>query len=971
MVDGFISFVFLLCTLPRALSFDSFDSAERIGRSTYSNSDSWTFEELWPKEKAIIHVKLIKPTQRDIPVWELRHKDTYLSDPSLDFDSPLISQTFNNCLIEYKAVESYSDEDDGLLQAQISGPECLSLPLSLLHPSSNLTHLVIRDTGIVNLTKFIFGAAKLDKLTRIDIINNNHLRQIRTRAFDGITRLAYLAFINNLQIDEVSIEAFAGLKTLEELVWVDNGDISSTKFSLLLQSASVRILPNLYHLHLSSNSAHNNSRNRAKLKIDKDDLRYMTQIKYLQLTDCDITSLHPFSLVPLKSNIIGLNLSGNKINVSSLKQSLVNAFQLNSSETVIDKLDLSSVTSAKSLPKDLLSVISKTKITELHISSQYLTRIMDGDIPPMPNLRFLHIDTTKLEYIEENAFSTLEELKKLSLKENYLLTVPSNFLSNLPNLEHLDLSGYKNDRTKFEIPLKTFVQGTNLREVNLSYKVLDPLPRQAFLGLFKVRRFFMRGCGLKFIEYLTFFPLKSIVYFDISENEELIKSIRVTGEDAFFGLEAVQTFRMSRCDLSSKDITGNDSILKRIQEHVQFLDLSHNHIGEIRAETFTNFTDLQGLDLSYNAIKMWSNYSIFSKNRYITMLDISNNKIEHFSEKMLEDFHNLRNFSFARNPIVCDCHSRVVIDWLNDTTRINFLRGHHPLRSKDQYYCISAQGDKTNFKLFIDECMNARLNSNRVNLTLLSAMAGVVLLLALILLILAFIYHSTLRKFFTGFEEDLYDYEYDAFVSYNANDSEWVFKQLVPNLENNDNESHRIKLCVYDRDFIAGRPISECIAESIKTSRKVILVISNNFIKSPWCRFETDLAHNTLVDQNRDGLILVKLEEIDSEKIAPQLHFLLKTRIYLLWSHENVNEQDIFWRKLRRALGFHRNLKPTVINQKDKLFLLTSNNQLKSNETKESKNLDKVELTVTEKNIKNTTKKEKESENAVPIAIAS
>ena len=76
---------------------------------------------------------------------------------------------------------------------------------------------------------------------------------------------------------------------------------------------------------------------------------------------------------------------------------------------------------------------------------------------------------------------------------------------------------------------------------------------------------------------------------------------------------------------------------------------------------------------------------------------------------------------------------------------------------------------------------------------------------------------------------------------------------------------------------------------------------------SPWCRFEADLAHNTLMDQNRDGLILIRLEELsfDSlETVAPQLHFLLKTRIYLDWIECTEDDEEMFWKKLRRALGF-------------------------------------------------------------------
>ena len=92
--------------------------------------------------------------------------------------------------------------------------------------------------------------------------------------------------------------------------------------------------------------------------------------------------------------------------------------------------------------------------------------------------------------------------------------VPLNMLEPVPKLEFLDLSGYKKSEMPdgslqtLRVPRKFFIHGTKLRELNLSYKDLDPLPRNFFLGLFKAEKVHLRGCGLKFIEYLTFFPLQ-------------------------------------------------------------------------------------------------------------------------------------------------------------------------------------------------------------------------------------------------------------------------------------------------------------------------------------------------------------------------------------------------------------------------------------------------------------------------------
>jgi toll-like receptor 13 len=50
-------------------------------------------------------------------------------------------------------------------------------------------------------------------------------------------------------------------------------------------------------------------------------------------------------------------------------------------------------------------------------------------------------------------------------------------------------------------------------------------------------------------------------------------------------------------------------------------------------------------------------------------------------------------------------------------------------------------------------------------------------------------------------------------------------------------------LCIQYRDFEVGKLIVDNIVESMKESRKVILVMSNAFATSEWCHFEVLLAH--------------------------------------------------------------------------------------------------------------------------------
>ena len=107
-----------------------------------------------------------------------------------------------------------------------------------------------------------------------------------------------------------------------------------------------------------------------------------------------------------------------KLDLQSLKRSLA-VFQEN--RGVINKLDLSHSISGSRIPRELLVIISKTNITELFLSGVSWTSLRAGDLPPMPNLRSLHIDRSQIASIEEGAFVGFDSLTTLSFRFEFTL----------------------------------------------------------------------------------------------------------------------------------------------------------------------------------------------------------------------------------------------------------------------------------------------------------------------------------------------------------------------------------------------------------------------------------------------------------------------------------------------------------------------------------------------------------------------
>lgn len=93
---------------------------------------------------------------------------------------------------------------------------------------------------------------------------------------------------------------------------------------------------------------------------------------------------------------------------------------------------------------------------------------------------------------------------------------------------------------------------------------------------------------------------------------------------------------------------------------------------------------------------------------------------------------------------------------------------------------------------------------------------------------------------------------------------------------------------------------------AMETSRRTVFVLSENFVRSDWCRFELDFSHFRLFDgTGGDAAILVLLEPLEDKDVPRRyckLHRLLSSTTYLEWPQQE-EKVEAFWRSLRAALG--------------------------------------------------------------------
>ncbi|SMC99659.1 TIR domain-containing protein [Desulfocicer vacuolatum DSM 3385] len=83
-------------------------------------------------------------------------------------------------------------------------------------------------------------------------------------------------------------------------------------------------------------------------------------------------------------------------------------------------------------------------------------------------------------------------------------------------------------------------------------------------------------------------------------------------------------------------------------------------------------------------------------------------------------------------------------------------------------------------------------------------------------------------------------YKYDVFISYSHKDRLWVTKELLPKLE-----QHRFKIFIDFRDFQSGRFSVTEMERGVNSSKRVLLVLTDDYIKSDWGTFENVMGQTT------------------------------------------------------------------------------------------------------------------------------
>ena len=128
---------------------------------------------------------------------------------------------------------------------------------------------------------------------------------------------------------------------------------------------------------------------------------------------------------------------------------------------------------------------------------------------------------------------------------------------------------------------------------------------------------------------------------------------------------------------------------------------------------------------------------------------------------------------------------------------------------------------------------------------------------------------------------------FDAFVLYHFDsDDAFVVETLLPKLEENRN----FKLCIHSRDFTPGRDIKDNIEEAIEGSNSAIIVMSQGFVDSMWCKEEFTHCYIENMKDAAFNLFVIMMQPADNlVNISNYMKTFFETKTYL-----DVNDPGLF-----------------------------------------------------------------------------
>ncbi|XP_068124160.1 toll-like receptor 6 [Hyperolius riggenbachi] len=725
--------------------------------------------------------------------------------------------------------------------------------------------------------------------TVLDLSHNN-IQKLQATNFNYLLHLRVLNISYNAVI-ELDRQLFDDNKLLEHL------DLSNNK----LENVSCTFPDTLRHLDISYNhfrtlSVCRGLTNLVQLEhlglgaeiIRRSDLSSISHLK-LQNVFLNLDNLREYE----NGSLLMLNTS--KLHLSSLSMQNYTISILFDAVNTSEFLELSNFDTWQERMKDYIKVIAyNSRVTHLTMSNlslrwDILTYVLQV-IWHSPVERFELSDFTLLGVILRAPFNYSHS----SMKELYVTRVQCKVfifdqtilyrLFSEMNIENLTITSA--NFLFMECPLKP----SNFQHIDFSSNAMTDDVFQNCANLTKLKTLKMADNKLQKLARVSSMTNKmsSLQYLDVSRNQ-----LDYSEEECNWS-QSLRKLDLSSCSLG-------DSVFKCLPKNITWLNLAKNDISLVPLN-MTYFDKLEYLNLAYNRFFDLPDCSLFPG---LMVLNVAHNQIPYPTTEFLHKCLRLTYLDIGQNPFHCFCEIRKFIGEAKRSTK-------KVIGWPNNYVCD--RPDNLEGVVLLD----VYIPEIYCNIFILVPVIVVPVIVGLALLFWVCKYCDVLwylkmiwqwtkskhrsRRSKSGYWELDKDFDFHAFVSYSEHDASWVKNVMLPSIESMDNS---IRICQHERNFVPGKPIVENIINSIERSYKSIFILSPHFVQSEWCHYELYFAHQQLLTEKKDNLILILLEPIPQYIIPSKyskLKALMTKRTYLEWPKDR-NKHTLFWANVKAAIS--------------------------------------------------------------------
>lgn len=814
-----------------------------------------------------------------------------------------------------------------------------TIPADTFAPMNNLHTLILSYNRITYVDEYALNGPYVLSLLSLD---NNQLENIHPDAFRNCSSLQDLNLNGNV-LTSVPL----ALKDMRLLRTVDLGENNIASLDVPGFSG----MTNLYGLRLIGNQLTSLTKdifaelpslqilNLARNKISKVDLSAFTANKHLQAIRLDANLLTDINgLFNDIDSLLWLNISDN----------LLERFDYSLLPRTLQWLDLH---------KNNIEVLGnhfeledQLHLQTLDVSFNKLTRVNGAAIPNSVELLFLNDNL--IHTVEPHTFLKKTNLTRVDLYANQIVSMELSALRLSPVDEDRPLPNFYIGGNPFQCDctmewlqrINEFDQHRQHPHVNdlesiyckllynryTTYISLVNAESSQFLCTYKTHCFALcHCCDFDACDCEMTCPTNCTCYHDQSWSANIVEcsAMDYTQMPSRIPMDATEVYLDGNNfgELSSHSFIGrknlrvlyaNNSNIAAIYNHtfsglrrLRILHLENNRIKELHGFELESLENLRELYLQGNQLYHVDNRT-FTHLEHLEVLRLESNRLSTFPVWQLALNPYLVEMGLSDNQWSCDCQfvhhfrgwlqsnlvkvidaGRIVCVYNNLTNAVG-----PPLADFNATSCAAFTGGST-----------AIVESQVLEDYLPLLLATLCVFLASAALVCgAFYYRRELRVWVhsrcglrmcyktTAFEEEQdRDRLFDAYVSYSVKDEAFVSQMLAPGLEQSE---PRYRLCLHYRDFNVSAYVADTIVEAVESSRRTIVVLSNNFLHSEWCRFEFKSALHEVLKDRRRRLIIVLLGELPQRDLDPDLRLYLKTNTCIEWGDR------LFWQKLRFAM---------------------------------------------------------------------